>query len=41
MFSLLFNQVGVTEDDFEMFYIFWEQYDPHASQFLKYEQVSE
>ena len=35
------EEVGVTEDDFDMFYVIWEKYDPHASQFLKYEQLSD
>ncbi|XP_074649873.1 sodium channel protein 1 brain-like isoform X1 [Tubulanus polymorphus] len=35
------EEVGVTEDDFEMFYVIWERYDPHASQFIKYEQLSD
>ncbi|XP_035253616.1 sodium channel protein type 4 subunit alpha A isoform X1 [Anguilla anguilla] len=29
------------EDDFEMFYETWEKFDPDASQFIKYEQVSD
>ena len=35
------EEVGVTEDDFEMFYMVWERYDPHASQFIKYEVLSD
>ena len=34
------EEVGITEDDFEMFYIVWERYDPHATQFIKYEHLS-
>ena len=35
------EEVGLTEDDFEMFYVVWERYDPHASQFIKYEYLSD
>lgn len=35
------EEVGVTEDDFDMFYVVWERYDPYASQFIKYEQLSD
>ncbi|KAL4228301.1 hypothetical protein ACF0H5_013732 [Mactra antiquata] len=34
------EEVGITEDDFEMFYSVWERYDPLATQFIKYEQLS-
>ncbi|XP_070542290.1 sodium channel protein 1 brain-like isoform X2 [Ptychodera flava] len=34
------EEVGITEDDFDMFYIVWGRYDPHATQFIKFEQVS-
>ncbi|KAL4228300.1 hypothetical protein ACF0H5_013731 [Mactra antiquata] len=34
------EEAGITEDDFDMFYCVWEQYDPLASQFIKYEQLS-
>lgn len=35
------EEVGITEDDFEMFYLVWERYDPHATQFIKYEHLSD
>ena len=35
------EEVGITEDDFDMFYNVWEIYDPHASQFIKYDQLSD
>jgi hypothetical protein len=35
------EEVGVTEDDFDMFYVIWERYDPHAAQYIKYEQLSD
>lgn len=34
------EEVGITEDDFEMFYLVWERYDPLATQFIKFEQLS-
>ncbi|XP_053406003.1 sodium channel protein 1 brain-like isoform X3 [Mercenaria mercenaria] len=34
------EEVGITEDDFEMFYTVWERYDPLATQFIKFEQLS-
>lgn len=35
------EEVGITEDDFEMFYVVWERYDPLATQFIKYEQLQD
>ena len=35
------EEVGITEDDFEMFYVTWERFDPHATQFIKYDQLSD
>lgn len=35
------EEVGITDDDFDMFYVVWERYDPHASQYIKYEQLSD
>ncbi|XP_066274287.1 sodium channel protein type 4 subunit alpha-like isoform X2 [Branchiostoma lanceolatum] len=32
---------GITEDDFEMFYSVWERYDPYATQFIYYHQLSD
>lgn len=34
------EEAGITEDDFDMFYLIWERYDPLATQFIKYEQLS-
>lgn len=31
----------LSEDDFEMFYEVWERFDPHASQFMEYNKLSE
>ncbi|KAK7492680.1 hypothetical protein BaRGS_00016159, partial [Batillaria attramentaria] len=35
------EEVGITEDDFDMFYNTWERYDPHATQFIKYDELSD
>ena len=35
------EEVGITEDDFDMFYAVWERYDPHATQFIKYDQLQD
>ncbi len=35
------EEVGITEDDMEMFYMVWERYDPHATQFIKCEHLSD
>ena len=35
------EEVGITEEDFSMFYQVWERYDPVASQFIPYEVLSE
>jgi hypothetical protein len=35
------EELGITEDDFDMFYVVWEKFDPHASQFIKYEQLAD
>ena len=31
---------NITQDDFDMFYTTWEQYDPYATQFIKLDQLS-
>ncbi|CAG09347.1 unnamed protein product, partial [Tetraodon nigroviridis] len=31
----------LSEDDFEMFYEVWEKFDPHATQFMEYRQLSD
>lgn len=35
------EEVGITEDDFEMFYVVWERYDPHATQFIKHDHLAD
>ena len=35
------EEVGITEDDFEMFYMVWERYDPHATQFIKHDNLAD
>ncbi|XP_071394230.1 sodium channel, voltage-gated, type I-like, alpha [Centroberyx affinis] len=31
----------LSEDDFEMFYVVWEKFDPRATQFMEYNKLSE
>ena len=33
------DEAGITEDDLEAFYSVWEQFDPKATQFIKYYQL--
>ncbi|XP_076321983.1 sodium channel protein 1 brain-like [Tachypleus tridentatus] len=33
------QQVGITEEDIEMFYVCWARYDPQATQFIQLDQV--
>ncbi|XP_037942222.1 sodium channel protein 60E-like [Teleopsis dalmanni] len=35
------EEIGIVEDDLEMFYIRWSKYDPHASQFIHFGQLSD
>lgn len=35
------EEVGIVEDDLEMFYIRWSKYDPHAGQFISFTQLSD
>lgn len=35
------EEIGIVEDDLEMFYIHWSKYDPHATQFIAFEQISD
>nr|XP_037873383.1 voltage-dependent cation channel SC1 isoform X2 [Bombyx mori] len=35
------EEIGIVEDDLEMFYIRWSKYDPHATQFISFAQLSE
>lgn len=35
------EETGIVEDDLEMFYVRWARYDPHATQFIKYDQLSD
>lgn len=35
------EEIGITEDYLENFYDVWERYDPHATQFIKYEKLSD
>ncbi|KAK9873793.1 hypothetical protein WA026_002151 [Henosepilachna vigintioctopunctata] len=35
------EEIGIVEDDLEMFYIRWSKYDPHATQFIRFTQLSD
>eukprot|EP00794_Sanderia_malayensis_P020465 gene20465-22481_t len=35
------DEAGVTEDDLDAYYSVWEQFDPKATQFIKYYQLSD
>lgn len=35
------EEIGIVEDDLEMFYIRWSRYDPSATQFIGFNQLSE
>lgn len=35
------EEIGITEDDFDMFYVVWEKYDPLATQYIKLEQLAD
>ena len=35
------EEIGVTDDDIQMFYSYWQKYDPHATQYIDYMQLSD
>lgn len=35
------DEVGITDDDLEMFYTQWERYDPNATQYILHSQLSD
>lgn len=35
------DEVGITEDDLDMFYMHWERYDPGATQYILHSQLSD
>ncbi|XP_050539645.1 sodium channel protein 60E-like isoform X2 [Daktulosphaira vitifoliae] len=35
------EEIGIVEDDLEMFYIRWSKFDPHATQFIAFNQISD
>lgn len=35
------DEVGITDDDLEMFYTHWERFDPNATQYILYSQLSD
>ena len=38
---ILFLQEGLTDDDYDMFYEIWQQFDPNGTQYIKYGQLSD
>ncbi|KAH9489938.1 hypothetical protein Btru_038304 [Bulinus truncatus] len=34
------EELGITEYDFDMFYVTWEKYDPFATQFIRFDQLA-
>ncbi|KAF3425644.1 hypothetical protein E2986_04253 [Frieseomelitta varia] len=34
-------QEGLTDDDYDMYYEIWQQFDPDGSQYIRYDQLSE
>lgn len=34
-------QQGLTDDDYDMYYEIWQRYDPHCTEFLAYEKLSD
>ena len=35
------EEIGVTDDDIQMFYSHWQRYDPHATQYIDYNKLSD
>ncbi|XP_065060331.1 sodium channel protein 1 brain-like isoform X2 [Rhopilema esculentum] len=35
------EEIGVTDDDIQMFYSHWQKYDPHATQYIEYSRLSD
>lgn len=35
------DEAGITEDDLEAYYVTWEEFDPKATQFIKYSHLSD
>lgn len=35
------EDTGISEEDIEMFYVCWSQFDPNATQFIRYDQLSD
>lgn len=35
------EEIGITDDDFDAFYVIWERFDPHATQYIKLEKLSD
>ena len=35
------SQEGLTDDDYDMYYEIWQQFDPNGTQYIKYNQLSD
>eukprot|EP00112_Aurelia_sp_Birch-Aquarium-sp1_P005842 Seg1660.2 transcript_id=Seg1660.2/GoldUCD/mRNA.D3Y31 product="Sodium channel protein 60E" protein_id=Seg1660.2/GoldUCD/D3Y31 len=35
------EEIGITDDDIQMFYTYWQKYDPHATQYIDFLQLSD
>lgn len=34
-------QQGLTDDDYDMYYELWQKYDPHGTEFIRYDKLSQ
>ena len=39
--QLKYLQEGLTDDDYDMYYEIWQQFDPNGTQYIKYNQLSD
>ena len=39
--ELKYLQEGLTDDDYDMYYEIWQQFDPNGTQYIKYNQLSD
>ena len=37
----IYLQEGLTDDDYDMYYEIWQQFDPNGTQYIKYSQLSD
>ena len=40
-YHIFIFQEGLTDDDYDMFYEIWQQFDPNGTQYIKYGQLSD